>query len=68
MKPARYLKEDELVRTAVKTLAKQLGPVETQRFLSMPMPARTDAVQRHRAWQAQLDKKAFLNQAFKTKA
>ena len=68
MKPARYLDENELVKAAVKTLAKELGPVETQRFLSLPIPTRADAVQRHRAWQARLDKKAFLNQLFDSKA
>ena len=43
MKPARYLTENELVKTAVSTLAKQLGPVETQRFLSIPTARKADA-------------------------
>jgi hypothetical protein len=68
MKLARYLTENELVKTAVCTLAKQLGPVETQRFLSISTARKADAVQRHRAWQAHLDKTAFFNQVFKAKA
>ena len=34
----------------------KLGPVETNRFLSLPAKKRIESVKRHRSWQSKLDK------------
>ncbi len=59
-----YLQEDELVRRAIDALLRALGPVEATRFLAMPREQQIDSVQRHREWQATLDKAEFLDQVF----
>jgi hypothetical protein len=41
-----------------------LGPVETIRFLSLPVKKRTESVKRHREWQSQLEKEQFFNEVF----
>ena len=64
MKPVTYLSEDELVDRAIEALTRELGPVETARFLTLPPPATGDSVRRHREWQATLDKDAFFDQVF----
>jgi hypothetical protein len=43
---------------------KALGPVEMTRFLTLSRQRRLDAVQRHRQWQASLDKDRFFDQVF----
>lgn len=59
-----YLKEEELVRRAIDALLRALGPVEATRFLSLPRTQQIDAVQRHREWQAGLDKAQFFDEVF----
>ena len=59
-----YLREDELIRRAVETLLNTLGPVEATRFLSLARSHEFDSVQRHRVWQAGLDKETFFKQVF----
>jgi hypothetical protein len=41
-----------------------LGPVETIRFLSLPMKKRTQSVKRHREWQFQLENEQFFDEVF----
>jgi len=41
-----------------------LGPVETIRFLSLPEKKRTESVERHWEWQAQLEKEQFFTEVF----
>ena len=65
--PSLYLpekEEEQLIKQAVTTLFKNLGPVETYRFLSMPSKKRMDSVERHRLWQDGLDKEIFFNEIF----
>lgn len=59
-----YLQEDEMIRRAVETLLRALGPVEATRFLALPRERHLDSVQRHREWQDTLDQEAFFRQVF----
>jgi len=68
MKAQVYLPEDVMVRRALEALMNALGPVEVTRFLTLPRQRRLDAVQRHRQWQASLDKDQFFDQIFGTAA
>lgn len=60
----QYLSEEELIRRAMSALLKELGPVETNRFLTLPQKKRIDSVKRHRQWQKGLDKEAFFYKVF----
>jgi hypothetical protein len=62
--PKLYLTEDELVARALQVLMDSLGPVETMRFLNLPRSRRLESVQRHRQWQAELEKQHFFDQVF----
>jgi uncharacterized protein YcgL (UPF0745 family) len=64
MNQTRYLTEEELIDRALQALMDSLGPVETMRFLNLPRPRRLESVQRHRRWQAQLEKQHFFDQVF----
>jgi hypothetical protein len=66
MKAIKYLEEDEIVRRGVSALYKELGPMEARRFLTIQRPLqREDGVQRHRKWQASLNKDEFFKQVMK---
>ena len=67
MSMAKYMDEDDVIRKAIEVLLKELGPIETIRFLNMPKKKRIESVKRHREWQKQLDKEKFLNEVFSTK-
>lgn len=59
-----YLREEELIHRAIEALLSALGPVEATRFLTLPRTHTLDAVQRHQAWQADLDQQQFFDQVF----
>jgi hypothetical protein len=59
-----YLQEDEMIRRAVETLLRALGPVEATRFLALPRERSLGSVQRHRAWQDSLDQETFFQEVF----
>lgn len=66
MKVIKYMEENEIVRRGVSALYKELGPMEARRFLTIRRPLqREDSVQRHRKWQASLDKDEFFKQVMK---
>ncbi len=65
MKAIKYLDEEVMVKKAVKALISELGPVEANRFISMPRKRRIESVKRHRAWQKNLDKDGFFKEVFK---
>ena len=65
MKATKYLDEDVMVKKAVNALISELGPVEANRFISMPRKRRIESVKRHREWQKNLDKDRFFNEVFK---
>jgi len=66
VKEHTYLQEDEMVRRAIDALLRDLGPVETTRFLTLPQRQRIDSVSRHRLWQENLDRDHFFDQVFGT--
>jgi hypothetical protein len=67
MSIAKYMDEEDVIRKAIEVLLKELGPIETIRFINMPKKKRIESVKRHREWQKQLDKEKFLNDVFSTK-
>jgi hypothetical protein len=67
MSMAKYMEEEDVIRKAIEVLLKELGPMETIRFINMPKKKRIESVKRHREWQKQLDKEKFLNEVFSTK-
>jgi hypothetical protein len=64
---AKYMDEDDVIRKAIEVLLKELGPIETIRFINMPRKKRIESVKRHREWQKQLDKEKFFDEVFSTK-
>ncbi len=66
MKAKRYLDEDELLKQATEALMEKLGPVGTNRFLSLAAKRRVESVKRHQLWQSGLDKEGFFNSVFKS--
>jgi hypothetical protein len=64
MKQSQFLSEETLVQRAIEVLLETLGPVETSRFLSLPVKKRTESVKRHREWQARLEKEQFFKEVF----
>ncbi len=66
MSTTRYMDDEEMVKKAVKALIGALGPIEANRFVSMPRGKRMESVKRHREWQKRLDKEEFFAKVFKT--
>jgi len=65
MSEGMYINEDELLKKAITILSEKLGPVETNRFLSLNKRRRTESVKRHKEWQKNLNKENFLKEIFK---
>ena len=65
MKTSTFISEEQLVSSAIDTLIKKLGAVETNRFLSLMKSNRVDSVRRHKLWQKKLDKEAFFTAVFR---
>ena len=64
MKSAKYLDEDKVIHRGVTVLLKELGPVESMRFLSLQQKKRMESVKRHRAWQRTLQREQFFDEVF----
>ncbi|VAX31573.1 hypothetical protein MNBD_NITROSPIRAE03-73 [hydrothermal vent metagenome] len=64
MKKSQYINEDQLIKKAIDILMEKLGPVETNRFLTLPVKKRIESVRRHRLWQSKLDKDSFFKKVF----
>jgi hypothetical protein len=64
MKSVKYLDEEAVIKKAVEVLIKELGPVETIRFINIPKRKRLESVRRHREWQKLLDKDRFFDEVF----
>ena len=65
MKTSTLLDEEQLVKKAVTALLEKLGPIESSRFLALPLSSRRiESVKRHRRWQKELVKSEFFNQVF----
>jgi hypothetical protein len=64
MKPMKILNEEAIVKRAIDVLMKELGPIETVRFITVSKKKRIESVKRHREWQKYLDKDHFFQEAF----
>jgi broad specificity polyphosphatase/5'/3'-nucleotidase SurE len=64
MKSLKYASEETVIRKAIEVLIKELGPVETIRFINIPKKKRMESVKRHQQWQKTLDKDRFFNEVF----
>lgn len=64
MTEAMLLSEEELTERAIDAHMRDLGPVETARFLTRINPPErgADSVQRRRAWLQTLDQSAFVSE------
>lgn len=58
------LTEEQLVKQATDILIDKLGFVETARFMALTSGARVESVERHRTWQATLEKDRFFDDVF----
>lgn len=58
------LTEERLVQHGTDGLMPKLGLLETPRYLALTTPGGVESVDRHRAWQATLDKDACFDQVF----
>ena len=64
MKSIKYMDEELLIKKSIEILMKEIGPVETFRFLNLPRKKRTESVRRHRRWQKGLEKERFFDEVF----
>ena len=64
MRAVKYMDEEVMVQKAIKVLIGELGPIEANRFISMPRKKRIESVRRHRQWQKSLVKDKFFNKVF----
>ena len=52
------------LQTVQDVLIEKLGPVEANRFLTLPKKKRLESVKRHQLWQSQLKKDDFFDKIF----
>lgn len=64
MKTLKYMNENDVLERGIEVLMKELGPVETVRFLNIPRDRRLESVKRHRDWQKSLNKDDFMKNIF----
>ncbi|MBN2402153.1 MAG: hypothetical protein JXN64_07115 [Spirochaetes bacterium] len=64
MKEVKYLNEEDIIIKGVNVLLKELGPVETGRFLNIQRQKRLESIKRHKEWQKKLKKDEFLKEVF----
>jgi hypothetical protein len=65
MKASTFINEEQLISRAIDALISKLGPVETNRFLSLVKKKKVESVKRHHQWQAKLNKEQFFETIFK---
>jgi hypothetical protein len=58
------LTEEQLALQETDIPVAKLGLVETVRFLALTSRGRAESVERHRVWQATLDKDQFFDEVF----
>ncbi len=66
MKPEKYVDDDAIVKKGITVLFDQLGPVETDRFLTLTKKKREESVKRHDRWQKGLVKESFYQEILET--
>jgi len=65
MKASTFINEEQLISKAIDALIRKLGPVETNRFLSLMKKKRVESLKRHHQWQAKLNKEQLFEAIFK---
>ncbi|HDM78453.1 MAG TPA: hypothetical protein ENG51_18625 [Deltaproteobacteria bacterium] len=65
MSATRYMDDEQMVKKAVKALIGAVGPIEANRFISMPRK-KDGKCKRHREWERRLDKEEFFGKVFET--
>ena len=65
MKAEKYMEEDDMVKKAISVLIKEIGPIETNRFINITRKKRIESVNRHREWQKLLNNDKFFDEVFK---
>ncbi|MFH1706914.1 MAG: hypothetical protein ABIF71_03230 [Planctomycetota bacterium] len=68
MKKGHLLTEDQLIKGGIQALMANLGPVETSRFLALPVARKVESITRHRQWQRTLNKATFFKKVFSTQS
>ena len=64
MNTEKYMDEEKVISRGIEALMKELGPVETARFINIAKEKRLESVKRHRRWQKKLMQGEFLDQVF----
>lgn len=64
MREHSLLSEEPLITRAVQLLMREMGSIETTRFLTMAPNLRIESVKRHQQWQQNLEPEAFFDQVF----
>ena len=64
MKLTKTVPDNDLMKKGIEILFRELGNVDTIRFLSIPREKRVESVKRHRDWQRALDKDTFFDEIF----
>lgn len=64
MNTVKYLDEEKVIKRGIEALMKELGPVETTRFINLPKKKRLESVKRHRKWQRALLAEGFYDEVF----
>ncbi len=64
MSSETLMTEERLIRQATDVLIENLGIMEATRFFTLSREGRPEPVERHRAWQGDLDKEVFFAEIF----
>ena len=64
MSSETLMTEERLIRQATDVLIENLGIMEATRFLTLSREGRPESMERHRAWQRDLDKEVFFAEIF----
>jgi hypothetical protein len=65
MNNMKYMDDEIVIKKGIDVLIKELGPIETIRFINIPKSKRMESVRRHKEWQKSLDKEIFFKEIFK---
>ena len=64
MKKSKLISQEKLLEQGIEILLDRLGPVETNRFMSIPHKKQIESVKRYHQWQSKLEKESFFDEIF----
>jgi len=64
VKTTKYTNSQLVIKRGINALFRELGPVDTQRFIEMSRSKREESVKRHRKLQQKIKRHEFLNEIF----